>query len=154
MSDQKYFNKRRHKKPRSKGSVVTKTSTHSNQRKDSFLLEKTDNNNNNNNNTTPSIKFSQTYDSIINRNTPDSSGFLNSSGMSQLQKYMNATENDTIPIDATRKKATNLLRNKYKLIRNANRLVPLVNLNGKRLGSTSESNQLNDIENEIDNLFK
>jgi hypothetical protein len=74
--------------------------------------------------------------------------------MSQLQKYMNATENDTIPIDATRKKATNLLRNKYKLIRNANRLVPLVNLNGKRLGSTSESNQLNDIENEIDNLFK
>ena len=152
MSDQKYFNKRRHKKLRSKGSVVTKTSTQSNQRKDSFLIDKTDNNNNNN--TTPSIKFSQTYDSIINRNTPDSSGFLNSSGMSQLQKYMNATENDTIPIDATRKKATNLLRNKYKLIRNANRLVPLVNLNGKRLGSTSESNQLNDIENEIDNLFK
>ena len=161
MSDQKYLNKRRYKKLRSKGSVLTKSSAHSNQRKESFLMEKSDNNNNKNananvntnSNTTACIKFSQTYDSITNRNTPESSSFLNSSGISQLQKYMNATENDTIPIDASRKKASNLLRNKYKLIRNANRLVPLVNLNGKRLGSP-ESNQLNEIENEIENLFK
>jgi hypothetical protein len=159
MSDQKYLNKRRYKKFRSKGSVNTKSSAHSNQRKESFLMEKPDSNSNSNanantnSNTTACIKFSQTYDSITNRNTPESSSFLNSSGISQLQKYMNATENDTIPIDASRKKASNLLRNKYKLIRNANRLVPLVNLNGKRLGSP-ESNQLNEIENEIENLFK
>lgn len=141
MSDLKYFNKRKHRKTKSR---IFKSSINSGHSK---APENTENSN-----TLPAIQFSQTDDSITNRNTPDSYNFLNSSGISQLQRYMNANEIDTIPIDASRKKISGLLRNKYKLIRNANRLAPALNINGKRLNSPDSN--LNDLEYEVDNLIK
>ena len=145
MSDEKYSSKRRRKyRPKS---LKPRNSTQSANAKEE---------NNFASMAVSNVKFSKTEDSLTNRNTPDSSNFLNSSGMSQLQKFMNATDSDTVPIDAVRRKASNLLRNKYKLLRNVNRLTPVMNLNGKRLNSpeTSQTSNINDIENEIDNLFK
>ena len=152
MSEQKFHTRKRHTKNISKLSLNSKKEPSSYVKDSVFEASIT--------NTTPlpkDIHFSITTDSMSRTaaaatvHTPDSNILLNSSSRSQLQKYLNV-DTDTVPIDALRKKAQ--IRNKYKMIRNANRLTPVMNINGKRLSSESKQSNMNELEGELDILLK